>query len=180
MKKVPYLVVTPLFAIASFFNILQAEAPSERLDENEIEMIQENETLSYQAEVISMAAAQKDVEKLAKEAVTLCYNAYKTNYDNAVAQDLEHLIKIGAYNGNAKHLTIIRHANSFAENIINQIGTITPKLSHQEKQVFWNAAEGEVNNVLIAFCKGRGCADAYIGELTKHISNVIQMKKTFG
>ena len=121
---------------------------------------------------------QKDVNKLAKEGVDACYNAYAQNYNGRVSQEMERLIAMNASRSSYAQLVPIQVAKEFAITIINQLAVLTQTLSTQERIAFWEASEQHIKVVLDGFCRGHGSQST--GDLNAHIAGQINMKKIFG
>lgn len=141
----------------------------------------EYETFVYQAKMIAFAAAPKqDINKLAQEAVFTCYNAFQQYYSECIAQEKAELAGMGAgaLNSSYAKLMPVKYGKSFATAIINQLDIIAQKLSPQDKNMFWNAAEQQIKQVLGNFCRGHGAAST--NDLDNHISSQINLKKMFG
>ncbi len=138
----------------------------------------EHETLMYQAEMMAKGGNEKDINKLAQDAVDVCYNAYKNDFDRAIAQEKEKLAGMGASNSSAAKLIPVEYSKKFATVIINQIDSLAQKLSANDKNVFWNASEQHIKKVLGNYCLGHGASSTVA--LNEHIENLIKLKKTFG
>lgn len=184
--------ILPAFIIGFVtFSNLEAEIWYEQesleiLDVSE-DVVPEYETLLYQAQLLKAKktdnkpkpppAPKADINKLVKDGVTTCYNAYKPSYDQAIAQERARLAGTGALNSSYAKLIPSIQAKSFAGTIINQISTLTLPLSPDERQVFWNIAGAEIKQVLNNFCQEH---QGITSDLNEHIDNLINMKKTFG
>jgi len=161
MKKLFLSAACSLFAFSVFADGFY--------DEDSIEL-QEYETLSYSAMTANSTA---DVAKLANEAVSTCYNAYKSTYDWEAAKVKE---KYGR--SSATQLGIIQIAKTFTNQIIGQIDALAKQLTPQQRQQFWTVAESKIKSVLQGFCSGHGCNST--GDLNQHITNQINFKKRLG
>lgn len=177
MYKKMIMIGCPIFLIAfAIFSDLRAEAIYE--DHLEINESSEDGTLSFQAKSIAHRAAKQDIDSLAKSAILTCYNAYKPNFDQLIGQDRGQLRARGMAKSSYYDQVPITYAKSFAEAIITQIDTLTKNLSAKEKQTFWSVSEQHIKEILDGFCKGH--ASSSTTGLHSHITNMINMKKTFG
>lgn len=202
LRKTKKLLIPFLMIGICSFSDLKAESICDYLPEQDLDKafeVPEHQTLSYKAKQITKKNKSNkskksndnknveenkkiDINSLAIEGVSTCYNAYKSNFDNAINQERCKLAGMGTGSGAlnssyATNLPII-YAKSFSEAIINQMQALAQHLSPNERQNFWNITGLKVKQNLEEFCRGHGCNSTV--DLNQHIDNQINMKKAFG
>lgn len=171
-RKICISSLAVIMAGVSYLNCLSAENSNCFFSEHDLENyfeIPEHQTLIYRAKKISKRnkrdktkttekyVTKLNIDNLVKDGISTCYNAYKLNYDQAILQEHQRLISLGAFRSSYAEMMPIIHAKSFSEAIINQVNSLAQQLSPNEKQAFWNIAGSEIKRILGDFCTSHGC-----------------------
>lgn len=126
----------------------------------------------------TVAQAQQSIDSIARHAVSVCYTAYEPLADQAIVQVANRFAGGSGLSSSACQNARASCVTAFAEAIINQVGTLTSGMSHDDKQIFWSSVGTEVKLLMNTY--SQSCPGGKSRYSPDHIDNLIKMKKLFG